>query len=312
MKSGPVPDRHPTLDLIGRTPLVETRLFSNFYPKAKVLAKLEMFNPGGSVKDRPVARMLTDAQARGMLHPGQTILDSSSGNAGIAYAMIGSLLGHNVEIVMPDNASRERVQRITAHGATITFTDALLGYDEAMREVKRRYESSPERYYFADQYSNASNWEAHYDETAAEIISEAPAAMTHFLAGVGTGGTITGIGRRLSELRPDVQIVCAAPPEFPGVEGLKPLGPSHLVPGIFDASLIDTWVDLDVDQAREFSIRLAAEGLFVGQSSGAYMYAAESILQTDPDAVIVTLFPDAGDRYFSTGLWDVSPVPNRS
>jgi cysteine synthase B len=312
MKCGPFRDRHPTLDLVGRTPLVETRLFADSYPKAKVLAKLEMFNPGGSVKDRPVARMLTHAQAQGRLHPGQTILDSSSGNAGIAYAMIGSLLGHNVEIVMPDNASRERVQRIMAHGATITFTDAILGYDEAMREVKRRYESSPEDYYFADQYSNAANWEAHYDGTAAEIISQAPAAMTHFLAGVGTGGTITGVARRLSEVLPDVQIVCAAPPEFPGVEGLKPLGADHLVPEIFDASIVDRWVDLDVDRARDFSVRLAAEGLFVGQSSGAYMYAAESILQDDPHAVIVTLFPDAGDRYFSTGLWDVSPALNRS
>ncbi len=312
MTVDPIIDRHPTLQLVGRTPLVETRLFSHAYPKSKVLAKLEMFNPGGSVKDRPVARMLADAQARGQLRPGQTILDSSSGNAGIAYAMIGSLLGHGVEIVMPDNASRERIQRITAHGATIGFTDALLGYDEAMREVRRRHEANPEQYYFADQYSNASNWEAHYEGTASEIASEAPADMTHFVAGVGTGGTITGVARRLNEARPDVQIVCAAPPEFPGVEGLKPMGPEHLIPEIFEGSLVDTWVDVDVDRAREFSVRLAAEGLFVGQSSGAYMYAAESILEDDPQAVIVTLFPDAGDRYFSTGLWDVSPAPHGS
>ena len=312
MTVDPLIDRHPTLQLIGHTPLVETRLFSDAYPKSKVLAKLEMFNPGGSVKDRPVARMLADAQARGELGAGHTILDSSSGNAGIAYAMIGSLLGHGVEIVMPDNASRERVQRITAHGATIRFTDAILGYDEAMREVRRRHEANPELYYFADQYSNTSNWEAHYDGTANEIASEAPADMTHFVAGVGTGGTITGVARRLSEVRPDVQIVCAAPPEFPGVEGLKPMGPDHLVPDIFDGSLVDAWVDVDVDRAREFSVRLAAEGLFVGQSSGAYMYAAESILEDDPQAVIVTLFPDAGDRYFSTGLWDVSPAPHGS
>ena len=301
-------DRHPTLQLIGHTPLVETRLFRDRYPTARVFAKMEAFNPGGSIKDRPVARMLADAQARGDLRPGQTILDSSSGNAGIAYAMIGSLLGHDVEIVMPDNASRERVQRITAHGAGIRFTDAILGYDEAMREVQRRHQADPERYYFADQYSNASNWQAHYDGTANEILSQAPPDMTHFVAGVGTGGTITGVSRRLDEVRPDVQIVCAAPPEFPGIEGLKPMGPGHLVPDIFDASLINTWVDIDVDMARDYSVQLAAEGLFVGQSAGAYTYAVETVLKDDPCAVVVTVFADAGDRYFSTGLWDVAPA----
>ena len=222
--------------------------------------------------------------------------------------MIGSLLGHDVEIVMPDNASRERVQRITAHGAGIRFTDAILGYDEAMREVQRRHQADPERYYFADQYSNASNWQAHYDGTANEILTQAPPDMTHFVAGVGTGGTITGVSRRLDEVRPDVQIVCAAPPEFPGIEGLKPMGPGHLVPDIFDASLIDTWVDIDVDMARDYSVQLAAEGLFVGQSAGAYTYAVETVLKDDPCAVVVTVFADAGDRYFSTGLWDVAPA----
>jgi len=308
MAVDPAIDRHPTLHLIGRTPLVEARLFQDRYPRARVFAKMEAFNPGGSIKDRPVARMLADAQTRGDLRPGQTILDSSSGNAGIAYAMIGGLLGHDVEIVMPDNASRERVQRITAHGARIRFTDAILGYDEAMREVQRRHEANPERYYFADQYSNTSNWQAHYDGTASEILAQAPPDITHFVAGVGTGGTITGVARRLAEVSPDVQIVCATPPEFPGIEGLKPMGPDHLVPAILDASLIDTWVDIDVDKAREFSVRLAAEGLFVGQSAGAYMYAVETVLRDDPKAVVVTLFPDAGDRYFSTGLWDVAPT----
>ena len=306
MTASPIIDQHPALRLIGHTPLVETRVLQNRHPASQVLAKLEMFNPGGSVKDRPVARMLADAKARGDLQDGQVILDSSSGNAGIAYAMIGSILGHKVEIVMPDNASHERVQRISAHGARITFTDAILGYDEAMREVRRRHAKEPGRYYFADQYSNSSNWMAHYESTANEILSQAPPNMTHFVAGVGTGGTITGIARRLAEARPDVQIVCAVPQDFPGIEGLKPMGPEHLVPEIFDASVVDTWIDVDIDHARELSVQLAAEGLFAGQSAGAYMHATEIVLRQDPEAVVVTIFPDVGDRYFSTGLWDMS------
>jgi len=295
---------HPALSLIGNTPLVEAPVFAGEFPHARILAKMEAFNPGGSVKDRPVRRMLLDAIASGKLRPGMTILDSSSGNAGIAYAMIGRVLGYDVEIVLPRNASAERQRRIAAHGATMTLTDPSDGYDGALREVRRRYEAHPARYFFVDQYSNASNWQAHYDETATEVLAQAPAGFTHFLAGVGTGGTLTGVARRLEEVRPDVQIVAVAPEEFPGIEGLKPLGPGHLVPAILDRSLVDRWIHVTADESRGYSLRLAQLGFFVGQSSGAYMAAARRVLLDDPRATIVTLFPDIGERYFSTGLWD--------
>ena len=168
---------HPTLALIGNTPMVELPVFRAEFPQARVLAKIEAFNPGGSIKDRPVLRMLIDALDRNELRPGMTILDSSSGNAGIAYAMIGGILGFEVEIVMPGNASTERKRRIAAHGAACVYTDAVAGYDEAMREARRRHEADPERTYFADQYGNESNWMAHYDGTAAEILAQAPGRL---------------------------------------------------------------------------------------------------------------------------------------
>ena len=261
-------------------------------------------NPGGSIKDRPVARMLLDAVAEGKLGSGQTILDSSSGNAGIAYAMFGAALGYPVEIVIPANASRERRQRLTAHGAHLVITDAVLGYDEALREVQRRYAASSDRYFFSDQYSNDSNWLAHYEGTAIEILAQAPEDFTHFVSGVGTGGTVTGVGRRLREERPDVEVVGALPPVFPGVEGLKPLGEGHIEPEILDRSVVDSWVEIDIDAAGELSFELARAGIFAGQSSGAYLYAVRQILLREPRACVVTVLPDGGDRYISSGLWE--------
>ncbi len=295
---------HPLFDLVGGTPLIEVSALRGEFPQASVYAKLESMNPGGSIKDRPAARMLRDALASGALRPGQTILDSSSGNAGIAYAMFAAALGYPVEIVIPANASQERRQRLTAHGARLVVTDALLGYDEALREVRRRYEADPDRYYFADQYSNQSNWLAHYEGTAVELLAQAPPDVTHFVAGVGTGGTITGVGRRLREERPDVRIVGARPPEFPGVEGLKPLGSGHIEPAILDRAVVDDWIDVDVDAAGALSFALARTGIFVGQSSGAYLYAVRQVLEREPAACVVTVFSDIGDRYVSSGLWE--------
>src|SRR5437667_1730964 len=188
--------RYPSLRAVGDTPLVPVDLLRRELPDVEVFAKMESLNPGGSLKDRPVLRMLLSAVDDGRLKPDKTVLDSSSGNAGIAYAMIGRIIGVPVEIVIPDNASAERKKRMRAHGATITFTDALLGYDEALREVRRRYAASPERYFFADQYGNENNWRAHYETTAEEILAQLPRdgrSLTHFVAGVGTGGTITGV-----------------------------------------------------------------------------------------------------------------------
>ena len=296
---------YPLLTLVGNTPLVPVTLFRDELPEVEIFTKCEFLNPGGSVKDRSVLRMMTQAMADGELPPGRVILDSSSGNAGIAYAMIGSILGRKVELVVPENASEERKKRIRAHGASLVLTDAVAGYDEALREVRRRYEARPEHYFFSDQYSNENNWRAHYETTAEEILSQTDGRIDWFVAGVGTGGTITGVARRLKEHNPNIKIACVSPEEFPGVEGLKPLGPEYIMPDIFDQDLVDEWVPVQIEDAYEMCNRVASLGFFVGQSSGAYLYGAWKIAQQVRQGRIVTLFPDIGERYSSTSLWDV-------
>lgn len=292
------------LALIGNTPLIPIRLFAEECPGVQIWAKGEYLNPGGSIKDRPVRRMLLEALLSGALTPDKVILDSTSGNAGIAYAMIGAILGHRVELVMPENASAERKKRIRAHGAEVIYTDALLGYDEALREVERRYQANPERYFWADQYGNENNWKAHYETTAEEILAQTRGRLTHFIAGVGTGGTITGVGRRLKEYDPSIQVVLVVPEEWPGIEGLKPLGPDYILPEIFDEGIVDTRVTIGTDQAFEVCNRLAAEGLFVGQSSGAFVAGAGIVAREIKKGTLVTVLSDMGERYFSTRLWD--------
>jgi S-sulfo-L-cysteine synthase (O-acetyl-L-serine-dependent) len=298
-------NRYPVLRAIGNTPLVPVDVFRDELPHVEVLAKLESLNPGGSLKDRPVLRMLLGALSDGRLEPGRVILDSSSGNAGIAYAMIGRIIGHPVEIVVPDNASAERKKRMRAHGARLVFTDAQEGYDEALREVQRRWKADPDRYFFCDQYSNEDNWRAHYETTAAEIIAATGGQLTHFVAGVGTGGTITGIGRRLKEHDPAIRVVCVMPERFPGVEGLKPLGdPDDIVPAILDKGVIDEYVPVAVEETHVMCGRLARAGFFVGQSSGAYLAGLQRVAGREQRGRFVTLFNDLGERYFSTHLWD--------
>ncbi len=298
-------ERYPLLGTIGNTPLVQVEILHEECPGVEVFAKLESFNPGGSLKDRPVCQILLDALTSGVLRPGKAILDSSSGNAGIAYAMLGAVLGYPVELVVPENASRERLKRIIAHGAKLITTDALKGYDEALREVHRRAESEPERYFFADQYSNPSNWQAHYSGTAEEILKQTDGNITHFVGGIGTGGAITGIGKRLKEYNPEIQIIAIIPEEFPGVEGLKPLGsPDAIVPAILDPSVIDQRVDITIEEAYEMCWCLAGAGFFVGQSSGAYMQGVYTVAKTLRTGRIVTLFNDLGERYASTHLWE--------
>ena len=298
-------DRYPVLRAVGNTPLVPVDVLRRDLPDVDVFAKLEALNPGGSLKDRPVLRMLLGALDDGHLKPGKTVLDSSSGNAGIAYAMIGRIIGVPVEIVIPNNASAERKKRMLAHGATLTFTDALLGYDEALREVRRRYEADPDHYFFCDQYSNQDNWRAHYETTAVEILEQTGGRVTHVVVGVGTGGTLTGLGRRLKEHDPAIRLICVIPEAFPGVEGLKPLGRAEdIVPAILDEKLIDERVPVTVDEAYRMCVRLAAAGFFVGQSSGAYMAGVERVARRTGRGRFVTLFNDIGERYFSTRLWD--------
>ncbi len=298
-------ERYPSLRLIGHTPLFEVRVFAERFPGAKVWAKAEWFNPGGSIKDRPVLRMLLEAHAAGELASGRTVIDSSSGNAGIAYSMIGAVLGVPVELVVPGNASQERVKRIRAHGARLVQTDPLEGYDAALREAHRRHHDDPGRYYMPDQYANEHNWRAHYETTAAEILEQTGGEFTHFVAGVGTGGAITGVGRRLKEAGP-YQVVSIRPESFPGIEGLKPLeNPEDVVPAIYDDSVVDWKTKVSSEAAYDLCREMARRhGVFVGQSSGAYLAGVRAVLEEEPTARVVTVFSDLGERYFSTGLWD--------
>jgi len=296
---------HPTLQIIGNTPLLHLEFYREQYPRAEIHVKIECFNPGGSIKDRPVRRMMLEAIANGDLTKDKTILDSSSGNAGIAYAMMGAILGYKVKLVVPGNASNERKVRLEAHGAEVIYTDPMLGYDEALRTVHQIYEDNPDEYFFADQYANENNWIAHYETTGEEILNQTGGEITHFVCGVGTGGTITGVGRRLKEYDNSIQIYCIRPERFPGVEGLKPLGqPEDIVPEILDESVIDGYVDVPIEETANQVHLLARQGLFMGQSSGALLYGACEVADMFPDAKIVTVFPDFGERYFSMGLWD--------
>lgn len=296
-------EKYPFLDLIGNTPLVPIPIVKEAYPDFQVFGKAEFLNPGGSIKDRPVKRMLLEAVASGELTSGKTILDSTSGNAGIAYAMIGAVLGYPVLLVMPENASEERKRRIYAHGARVRFTDAVLGYDEAIREAHREYETKSDVYYFPDQYKNENNWRAHYETTAEEILAQTQGQLTHFVAGVGTGGTVTGVGRRLKEHNSSIEIILVVPEEWPGVEGLKPLGPDYISPEIFDEGLVDRYITIGIDDAYRVCHGLAKGGLFVGQSSGAFLAGVERLAEEVQVGTVVTVLPDGGERYFSTRLW---------
>ncbi len=299
-------ERCPAIGLIGRTPLVRIDCLKSELPDVEIYAKVETFNPGGSLKDRPVAYVVMAAIERGELDASRTILDSSSGNAGISYAWLGAALGIPVKLVIPDNASVERKKRILAHGAQIHYTRAADGYDETLREVRKLHSAEPGTYFYANQYGNEWNWRAHYETTAEEIWEQTSGRVTHFVAGVGTGGTITGVGRKLKEKNPSVQIECVVPDAFPGVEGLKPLKDPHdLVPEILDKSVIDRMWDLDVDEAFEMNQRLARVGLFGGQSTGGYLVGARQVGREAKKAVIVIMLNDIGERYMSTRLWDM-------
>ena len=293
---------------IGGTPLVEIEGLEGRPSGVRLLAKLEGVNPGGSIKDRPVARMLSAALRAGHLADGRRLLDSSSGNAGIAYAMLGAALGVPVTLVVPGNASRERLERIEAHGAELILTDPIEGYDFALREAHRLAAEQPEKYWHCDQYSNEDNWRAHYEDTGGELLEQfaetAGGPPDALVAGVGTGGTITGVGRRLREANPDLHIACVVPELFPGIEGLKPLGaPGDIVPAILDQDLIDERIDVRLEEATAVCRRLSRSGLFVGPSSGAYVHAALKVAATGRFATIATILSDGGERYASTGMW---------
>ena len=289
------------LDLVGNTPLVRLTAVTAGLPEGvTVSGKAEMFNPGGSVKDRPGLAMIRDGIARGLLTPGKTILDATSGNTGIAYAMVGAALGYPVELCMPRNASEERKRILRAYGASFVLTDPAEGSDGAIREARRRYAADPERYFYPDQYNNDANWRAHYETTAPEIWEQTGGAVTHFVAGLGTSGTFMGVGRRLRELNPAIELIAMQPDgPFHGLEGLKHMG-TAIVPGIFDADLADENLTVSTEEAHAMVRRLAREeGLMVGISAAANVVAALRVAEHLDAGTVVTIFCDGADKYLS-------------
>ena len=291
------------VEQIGDTPLLRLR-DPAIPPRVEVYAKLEFFNPGGSVKDRPARRMIEDGERDGSLGSGKVILDSTSGNTGIAYAMIGAAKGYRVKLAMPANVSRERKAILAAYGAEVVYTDPGELSDGAIREAQRIYEADPDQYFKPDQYNNPANWYAHRDTTAPEIWEQTQGRVTHFVATIGTSGTLMGTGRGLRKFNPAVQVIAAEPAEpFHGIEGLKHME-SSIVPGIYDEALIDYKIPIDTDDAYDTTLRLPVEqGILVGQSSGGAYWAALEVARQLDTGVVVTIFCDGGDKYMSTPMW---------
>jgi len=303
-RSAPEPARS-ALELIGRTPLVRiTRITADLNPNVTVLAKLERGNPGGSVKDRAAFRMIEDAEAAGLLTRDRVILDSSSGNTGIAYAMIGAVKGYRVKIVIPENASIERKKIMTGFGAELVFSSPFDGADGAILMAKEILAEHPGRYFQPDQYNNPSNPKAHELTTGPEIIAGTGGKITHFIACVGTGGTIMGTGRALRAFRKDIKVLSVHPDDaMHGIEGTKYLEDGAIVPGIFDKTFPNERLTTGTEAAFDMTIRLAREeGLFVGTSSGAALAAAMRTAEKLDRGVVVVMFPDGGDRYLSREL----------
>jgi len=290
--------------LVGNTPLLRVRLFEREFPRVEVHAKAEWFNPGGSVKDRAALSMIEDGEKRGALTRDKTIIDSTSGNTGIAYALIGAAKGYRVQLVMPRNVSAERKALVSAYGAQILYSDAGEGSDGAIRLVREIVAAQPERYFYPDQYSNPANPRAHYEGTALEILEQTAGRITHFVAGLGTTGTFTGTSRRLKEHDASIRTIAVQPDDsFHGLEGLKHL-PTAIVPRIWDQSLADEVWGCPTEPAYELARAIArSEGLLVGHSSGAALWAVRRLAGAILEGVVVTIFPDSGDRYLSTGLY---------
>ncbi|MGQ9897943.1 MAG: PLP-dependent cysteine synthase family protein [Acidobacteriota bacterium] len=290
---------------IGNTPLIRLRRVAADLPEGvAVYAKAEHLNPGGSVKDRAALNMIRDGERRGKLCPGKTILDATSGNTGIAYAMLGAALGYAVTLCLPKNASLERKKMLRIYGAEIIETDPLEATDGAQRLAKQLAAEYPDKYFYPDQYNNDANWQAHYQTTANEIWAQTEGRVTHFVAGLGTSGTFVGTSRRLKELNPSIRCI-AMQPDSPlhGLEGMKHMA-AALVPGIYDPHLADANVEVSTETAQAMMRRLAREeGLFVGVSAGANVVAALDLSRTlPPGSVVVTILCDSGTRYMSEDI----------
>lgn len=294
------------VDLVGNTPLIRLRRIERAVPGVELYAKAEWQNPGGSVKDRPALRMIQEGLASGQLAPGRVILDATSGNTGIAYAMMGAALGYKVELCLPENVTPERKRILRAYGAGLIFTDPLEGSDGAIRMAQKMHAANPAKYFYADQYNNDFNWKAHYDTTGPEIIRQVGPRLTHFVAGLGTSGTFVGAGRCLREFNEEI-VLASVQPDSPlhGLEGLKHME-SAIVPGIYDPELADEDVRVGTEEAYDMTRRLAQEeGLLVGISSGANLAGALKVAGND--AVVVVVFCDGGERYLSERFWEDPP-----
>lgn len=291
---------------IGNTPLLRLRRVTRDLPLGvEVFVKAEHLNPGGSVKDRPALAMILDGETSGRLYPGKVILDATSGNTGIAYAMLGAARGYGVTLCLPANASPERKHILRIHGAETVETDPLQGSDGAQHVAREMAARDPAKYFYADQYNNDANWRAHYETTGPEIWKQTAGRITHFVAGLGTCGTFTGVGRRLRELDRSVRLISMEPDSpIHGLEGLKHL-PTSRMPGIYDPALADDQIEIATEDAQAMTRRLAREeGLFVGVSAGANVAATLALARSLPrNSVVVTILCDGGERYMSERFW---------
>lgn len=290
---------------VGNTPLIRIRALTEHTRGVEIYGKAEWFNPGGSVKDRPALNMILEGERSGALTRDRTIIDATSGNTGIAYAMIGAALGYRVQLVIPANANPERIRTLRAYGAELVFTNPLQGTDGAQEKAREIVRADSDRYFYPDQYNNPANWQAHFKTTAEEILNQTEARVTHFVAGLGTTGTFVGVARRLKEFNPSVRAI-AFQPDSPlhGLEGLKHLGTS-VVPGIFSRALADEILEVSTDEAYEMVKLLArSQGLFVGVSAGAAVAVCVRLAERLREGVIVTVLPDGGSRYLSERFWE--------
>ena len=296
-----------SIALIGNTPLLRLERIAREFPNVQLLGKAEWYNPGGSVKDRAAFNIVFEGRRSGKFQPGKILLDSTSGNTGIAYAMIGAAEGFPVTLCMPENVSPERKRILFAYGANIIYTPADEGSDGAIRVAREMYAKEPNKYYYADQYSNDANWKAHYYGSAEEIWRQTEGRITHFISMMGTSGTFMGTSRRLKELNPQVRCISLQPDSpFHGIEGAKHMA-SAIIPKIYDASLADEDIGISTEDSYQTAIRAShEEGLLIGISSGAAVAGGLQIARRIPkheEAVIVVILPDSGDKYLSERFW---------
>ena len=300
-----IAESHELVAAIGRTPLLQLRRLAPANRQVELYVKAEFLNPGGSVKDRAARAIIEDGRRQGLLRPGSTILDATSGNTGIAYAMIAASYGYRLTLCVPENVTAERLQILRAYGANVVQTSAMEGSDGAIREAARIYEANPSAYFYADQYNNDANWRAHYESTGREILGQTGGRITHFVAGLGTSGTFVGTGRRLREHIAGIRLASVQPDSpLHAIEGLKHME-TAIRPGIYDSSMADENVFVSTEAAQMLTRRLALEeGLLVGVSSGAALAASLDLAARLERGVIVTVFPDTGSRYTTERFWD--------